>query len=160
MYLKRTLIAFILAASLLTSAAPIAFGQSAGDWSMVQSLTPDEQIVITLKSGKEAKGKLLDANGSEVTIMRKSKRESFAKDTIAQIHHVKSKAQKGKFALIGAGVGAGAGFGIGQSKNGPNVEDGEIYPAVGTLLGTGIGAVTGFFIGQMRRNRVLVYQAR
>lgn len=162
MQMKKSLAAFIVAASLMLSAAPVALGQqpAAGDWSAVQTLSPDEQIVISLKSGKEIKGKFLDAAGGQVTITRKGNRESFAQDTVAQIHHVKGKAHKGKFALIGAGIGAGTGFGIGQAKNSPPVDDGEIYPVVGTIIGASIGAVTGFLFGETRRNRVLIYQAR
>jgi hypothetical protein len=160
---KRILTVIIVSVSFLISVtSPAAMGQQPAidDWNVVQSLSPDQEIVIGLKSGNEVKGRFLDAGASELTITRKGKHESFAKDTIAQIQRVKGKAKKGMFALIGAGVGAGTGFAIGQSKNGPNVDDGAIYPFVGTLLGTGIGAVSGFFIGQTRRNRELVYRAR
>jgi len=160
---KRMLTAILVSASFLISMiSPAVLGQqpAIGDWNAVQSLSPDQEIVINLKNGNEMKGRFLDAGAGELSITRKGKHESFARDSISQIHQVKGKAKKGKFALIGAGVGAGAGFGIGQSKNGPYVEDGEIYPFIGTLLGTGIGAVSGFFIGQTRRNRVLIYQAR
>jgi len=162
MQIKRSLTAFIVAASLMLSATSVALGQqrSMGDWSVVQSLSPDEQIVISLKGGKEVKGKFLDAAGNEVTILRKGKHESFAKDTVAQIHHVKGKAKKGQWALIGAGVGAGTGFGIGQAKNSPPVDDGGIYPVMGTIIGASIGAATGFLFGETRRKRVLIYQAR
>jgi len=118
MQIKRSLTAFIVAASLMLSATPVALGQqpSMGDWSVVQSLSPDEQIVISLKSGKEVKGKFLDAAGSEATILRKGKDESFAKDTVAQIHHVKGKAKKGQWALIGAGIGAGTALESGRRR--------------------------------------------
>ena len=62
MQLKRRAIALIVAVCLLAlGMAPAALGQQAaiGDWSVVQSLTPDEQIVISLTSGKEDKGKFL-----------------------------------------------------------------------------------------------------
>src|SRR2546421_10707841 len=162
MQIKRSLTAFIVAASLMVSAMSVALGQqpSMGDWSVVQSLTPDEQIVISLKSGKEVKGKFLDAAGGEVTILRQGKHEAFPKDTVAQIHHVKGKAKKGQWALIGAGIGAGTGFGIGQAKNSPPVDDGEIYPVMGTIIGASIGAATGFMFGETRRKRGLIYQGR
>jgi hypothetical protein len=131
-----------------------------GDSSVVQSPSPDEQIIIGLKSGKEVTGKFLDAAGNEVTILRKRKHESFAKDTVAQIHHVKGKAKKGQWALIGAGIGAGTGFGIGQAKNSPPVDDGGIYPVMGTIIGASIGATAGSLFGETRRHRVLIYQAR
>ena|SRR5262252_3086482 len=161
MHNTRMLTVIIVLASLLISmiSVPVMAQQPAtGDWNAVQSLSPGQEIVVGLKDRNEVKGKFLDAGSSELTIIRKGKHESFARDSIAEIHQVKGKAKKGKFALIGAGAGAGAGFGIGQIKNGPNVEDGEIYPLIGTLMGAGIGAVSGFFIGQTRRNRVLVYR--
>ena len=163
MQIKRSPIAFVVAVCLLVSAmGPVAMGQQAviGDWSVVQSLSPNDSIAISLKNGKDVKGKFLDAGGSEVTIIRKGKKESFAKDNVAQIYHLKRKAEKGKFALIGAGIGAGTGFGIGQAKNSPPVDDGEIYPVMGTILGAGIGAVGGFLFGQAKRKRVLIYQGR
>ena len=162
MQIKRSLTAFMVAAALMLSATSVALGQqpSMGDWSVVQSLSPDEQIVISLKSRKEVKGKFLDAAGNEVTILRKGKHESFAKDTVAQIHHVKGKAKKGQWALIGASIGAGTGFGIGQAKNSPPVDDGGIYPVMGTIIGASIGAASGFLFGETRRNRVLIYQGR
>jgi len=163
MRIKKSPIALVVAVCLIASAMePATLGQrtAIGDWSVVQSLSPDEQIIISLKSGKEVNGKFLDAAGNEVTILRKGKHESFARDTVAQIHQVKGKASKGKFALIGAGVGAGAGFGIGQAKNSPPVDDGGIYPVMGTVIGAGVGAVTGFLFGETRRNRVLIYQGQ
>jgi hypothetical protein len=139
--------------------APGGFGQSAiGDWTTVQSLSTDDEIAISLKNGKDVKGKFLDAVTGEVTIIRKGKKESFAKDSIAQIHHLKRKAEKGKFALIGAGIGAGTGLGIGAAKNSPPIDDGGIYPIMGSILGAGIGAVGGFLFGQAKRKRVLIYQ--
>jgi hypothetical protein len=130
------------------------------DWAAVQALTPADEIVITLKSEKETKGKFLDAGAGEVSIERKGKRESIAKDTIAQIHLIKGKAKKGQWALIGAGVGAGTGFAIGQAKNSPPVDDGEIYPVMGTIIGAGVGAAVGYLFGTTRRNRVLIYKGQ
>ena len=163
MYSMKALVALFCAVALvITAAAPAALGQgtAVNDWAAVQSLTPGDEIVITLKNEKETKGKFLDAGGGEVSIERKGKRESIAKDTIAQIHFIKRKAAKGQWALIGAGVGAGTGFGIGQAKNSPPVDDGEIYPFMGTVIGIGIGATVGYLFGQSRRKRTLIYQGR
>jgi len=163
MHNQRIFIALMLSAAILISAmAPAAMAQKAapGDWTVVQSLAPDQEIVISLKDGREVKGKFLDAGANELSITRKGKHESFPKDNISLIHQVKGKAQKGLFALIGAGVGAGTGVAIGSAKNSPPVDDGGIYPVMGAMLGAGIGAAGGFIFGQTRRNRELVYQAR
>jgi hypothetical protein len=160
---KRAFISCLAAMSLFISIlTPSLFAQQMvfDDWTAVQALTPSDEVVITLKTEKEVKGKFLDAGAGEVSIERKGKRESVAKDTISQIHLIKGKAKKGQWALIGAGVGAGAGFAIGQSKNGPNVDDGTTYVFVGTLIGTGIGAATGYIFGMSRRKRQLIYQGR
>jgi hypothetical protein len=163
MHSTKALIAVFCAVALTVSfAAPGAFAQGTAvdNWAAVQALTPGDEIVITLKTEKETKGKFLDAGAGEVSIERKGKRESIAKDTIAQIHFVKRKAAKGQWALIGAGIGAGTGFGIGQTKNRPDVDDGPTYVFAGTLLGTGIGAATGYIFGMSRRKRELIYQGR
>jgi len=160
---KRALISCLAAISLFISVlTPSLFAQRMvfDDWTAVQSLTPSDEIVITLKTEKEVKGKFLDAGAGEVSVERKGKRESVAKDTISQIHLIKGKANKGKWALIGAGIGAGTGFAIGQAKNSPPVDDGEIYPIVGTMIGTGVGAAVGYVFGISRRKRQLVYQGR
>jgi hypothetical protein len=163
MHSMKALIALFCAVVLiigLTAPAALAQQPAADNWAAVQAITPGDEIVITLKTNKETKGKFLDAGASEVSIERKGKRESVAKDTIAQIQLIKGKAKKGQWALIGAGVGAGTGFGIGQTKNGPNVDDGTTYVFVGTLIGTGIGAATGYIFGMTRRKRELIYQGR
>ena len=158
---KRALISCLAAISLFISVlTPSLFAQQMvlDDWTAVQWLTPSDEIVITLKTEKEVKGKFLDAGAGEVSLERKGKRESVAKDTISQIHLIKGKANKGKWALIGAGIGAGTGFAIGQAKNSPPVDDGEIYPVVGTMIGTGVGAAVGYVFGISRRKRQLIYQ--
>ena len=99
MHSMKALNALLCAVALaITAAAPAALGQgtAVNDWAAVQSLTPGDEIVITLKSDKETKGKFLDAGAGEVSTERKGKRESIAKDTIAQIHFIKRKAAKGQ----------------------------------------------------------------
>ena len=160
---RRTVtIACLVAVSLfISSLAPATFAQQPvpGDWTAVRSLRNDEDVSIKLKSGKTVRGEFLSATESELTITRKGKGESFAKDTIAQIYQLKRKAEKGKYAAIGAAIGAGTGLGIGLAKNSPPVDDGEIYPVVGTILGAGIGAIGGLLFGQGKRKHVLIYQA-
>ena len=160
MHSGRALVAYLCAICLFTSVVtPAAFAQQlvTDDWTAVQSLTPSEEIVITLKSGKKTKGKFLDAGASEVSIERNGKRASVAKDTIAQIHHLKGKDAPGKWAAIGAGVGGGAGFGIGRSKDDCCSAGSSGF--VGAIIGLGAGAVAGYFFGATRRKRTLIYKA-
>lgn len=150
-----------LAVSLvLVTTAPAAFAQQArGDWTAVQSLPPDADISIKLKTGKTVRGEFLSATGGELTVTRKGKGESFAKDAIAQIERLERKAEKGKYALIGAGIGAAAGGGIGGAKASSASDDGYVYTIAGLALGTGFGALGGFIWGQAKRKHVLIYQA-
>jgi hypothetical protein len=50
-------------------------------------------------------------------------RSGIARADVRQVYIVHGKAEKGKWALIGAGIGAGAGAGIGYAKYSPNVDD-------------------------------------
>ena len=153
--------AFLVAISLLISSlGPVAFAQQpTGDWTAVQSLPNDSDVSIKLKSGKTVRGEFANANDREISIFRKGKSEAIAKDTIAEIHQLKRKAEKGKYAAIGAGIGAGTGLAIGAAKNSPPVDDGEIYPVAGTILGAGIGAIGGLLFGQGKRKHELIYRA-
>ena len=146
----------------ISASGPAALAQQplVGNWSNVQSTAIDEELSIKFKDGKSVRGVFSSANDSELTIIRKGKQQVIAKDTVAQIYHLQRKAEKGKYAAIGAGIGAGAGLGIGAAKNSPPIDDGEIYPVVGTILGAGIGAVGGLLFGQAKRKHVLIYQTQ
>lgn len=144
----------------LGTAVPAAFAQQArGDWTAVQSLPADADISIRLKSGKKVRGEFLNATDNELTITRKGKGESFAKDDIAEIERLERKAEKGKYALIGAGIGTATGGGIGAAKASGASDDGGVYTVAGVALGAGIGALGGLLFGEGKRKHVLVYQA-
>jgi len=144
----------------LVTVGPTAFAQQArGDWTAVQSLPADADISVQLKTGKKVRGDFLSATDNELTITRKGKGESFAKDAIAQIERLERKAEKGKYALIGAGIGTAAGAGIGAAKASGTSDDGYVYTIVGVAMGAGFGALGGFIFGQGKRKHVLIYQA-
>jgi len=126
----------------LATAWPLAVAQQArGDWTAVQSLPADADVSIKLKDGKRIRGEFLSATDNQVTITRKGKGESFAKDTVAQVERLERRAEKGKYALIGAGIGAGAGAGIGGAKASSTSDDGYVYTIAGVAMGTGFGAL-------------------
>ena len=157
---KPKIVSALLIIMLLSSTLAMAQSPAAsGDWGAVQVLAPGEEIVVNLKDGRSVKGKLASVTDAELSLTRNNKSETFGTDRIFQIYRRKRKAEKGKYAAIGAGIGAGAGLGIGLAKNSPPVDDGEIYPIGGTILGAGIGAIGGFLFGQAKRKRILVYQA-
>jgi hypothetical protein len=157
-----TTIACLLAATLFTSAvSPVAFAQQpGGDWTNVQSVAPGDEVSVKLKDGHNLRGRFSSANDSELTILRKNKPQPIAKNTIAKVYRLERRAEKAKYAAIGAGIGAAAGGGIGGVKaaSGSSSDDG-IYTLVGLVFGTGFGALGGFLFGAAKRKHVLIYQA-
>ena len=157
---KITIVSVLLTITLVYS--PLALAQQptgSSDWSAVQAVPPGDALIVKLKDGRSVEGTLSSVTDSELSLTRNNKNEAFGRDGIFQVYGRKRKAEKGKYAAIGAGIGAGAGLGIGLAKNSPPIDDGEIYPVGGTMLGAGIGAVGGFLFGQVKRRRVLIYQA-
>jgi hypothetical protein len=144
--------------------APIAAAQqsaSSGEWDSVKTVPQGTELTIKLKDGQTLRGKLASVTDTALSITGKNNTtETVDQHNVSQIYQLKRKAEKAKYALIGAGVGAGVGGGLGAAKNSPNIDDGEIYTMVGIPLGAGIGALAGLLFGQGRRKRVLIYQAR
>jgi len=152
----------ILALLLLSSYSPLAFAQTASsnDWAVVQRLNTNEKLLVRQKDGKELKGRMIEATDTTLTIDRDGKPLSIARTDVRQVYVIEGKAQKGKWALIGAGIGAGAGAGIGAAKYSDTVDDSQIWIPVGLMFGTGIGAASGLLFGATTRKRVMVYDAR
>ena len=151
----------LLVFALLVSQLPVAFGQqaSSNDWSAVQQIKTNARLIVKQKNGKEIKGSMIEATETTLTIDRDGKPFAIARSEVREVSIRTGKAEKGKWAAIGAGIGAGAGAGIGFTKYRSNWDDYEIYPVMGLLIGTGVGAVSGFVFGQSRRKRELVYSA-
>lgn len=153
-------IAGLLAATLFISAvSPLAFAQQRDNWSNVQSVAIDEDLSVKLKDGHQIRGKFSSANDSELTIIRKKKQQVIQKDSIAQVYQLQRKAEKAKYAAIGAGIGLGAGAAIGGREASHTSDDGYVYTIVGVIFGTGFGALGGFLFGAAKRKHVLIYQA-
>ena len=152
-------ISVLLVLLLLSSQMPLVFAQSFSDWAAVQHIQTNEKLFVRQKNGKEIKGKMIEASETALTIDRDGKPVSIPRADVRQVYIVEGKAQKGKWALIGAGVGAGAGAGIGYAKYSPNRDDSEIWVPVGLMFGAGIGAVSGLLFGQTTRKRTMIYAA-
>ena len=155
-------ISLLLVVLLLSAQAPLAFSQqaSSNDWSVVQRIRTSEKLFVRQKDGKEFKGEMIEATDTSLTIDRDGKPFSVPRSDVRQVYVTSGKAEKGKWAAIGAGIGAGAGTGIGAIKYDPNKDDYGIYVYMGLLIGTGAGAVGGLLFGQSRRKREMVYDAR
>ena len=130
---------------------------SLSDWSAVQQIRTDEKLVVRKKDGKEFKGRMIDASDTTLRIDRDGKPFEISRAEVRRVQLISGKAEKGKWALIGAGIGGAAGTGIGLSKYRSDRDDYGIYIYMGALIGVGSGAVGGLLFGQSRRDRKLVY---
>ena len=159
---KRKALSLVVIVLFISSQAPLVFSQQGAstDWAAVQQIKTNEDLVVKKKDGDQLKGEMIEASETSLTIDRDGKPLSIPRSDVRQVYVTSGKAQKGKWALIGAGIGAGAGTGIGAVKYSPNVDDSEVYIVGGLLIGTGVGAVSGMLFGQSRRKRVMVYDAR
>ena len=159
--MKGKSLPLILVLLLLSSQAPLAFSQSTSlsDWASVQQIKTDARLFVRQKTGKEVKGRMIEASDTTLTIDRDGKPFSIARGDVRQVYVVTGTAQKGKWALIGAGIGAGAGTGIGYAQYSPDRDDSGIYIGMGLLIGAGSGALGGMLFGQTTRKRELVYAA-
>lgn len=160
--MKHKSVSILLVLLFLSSYSPLAMAQeaSSSNWTVVQQIKTNEKLVVRKKDGKELKGEMIEASDTALTIDRDGKPLSIPRNDVRQVYVIEGKARKGTWALIGAGIGAGAGTGIGYAKYSPNVDDSELYIAMGLMLGAGVGAVSGMVFGQSRRKRVMVYDAR
>jgi hypothetical protein len=151
----------LLALLLIASHSSLAFSQqpTSNEWSVVQALKAGEKLVVKKTDGKQVKGGMIEASDTTLTIDRDGKPLSIPRADVRQVYVRVGKAEKGKWAAIGAGIGAGVGVGIGGVRYSPNIDDSELFVAMGVLIGAGIGAVTGVFFGRGKRKRVLVYTA-
>ena len=107
--------------------------------------------------GKQVKGRMIEATDTTLRIDRDGKPFEIARTDVRQVQLISGKAEKGKWALIGAGIGGGVGTGIGAAKYRSDRDDYGIYVYMGALIGLGAGAVGGLLFGQSRRERNLVY---
>src|ERR1700752_4920260 len=106
--MKRKRLPVLLVLLLLSSHVPLAFSQqaSSNDWSVVQQIKTDARILVKQKNGKEVKGSMIEATDTTLTIDRGGKPLGLPRADVRQVYVLEGKAQKGKWALIGAGVGA------------------------------------------------------
>ncbi|HEX2268465.1 MAG TPA: hypothetical protein VHH35_02980 [Pyrinomonadaceae bacterium] len=158
--MKRRTLPLLLAVFLLSSQTSWTVAQQAGpanNWTNVQQIGTDERLVVKKNDGKEFKGRMIEASETTLTIDRDGKPFAIARGDVRRVHVITRKAEKGKWALIGAGIGGAAGGGIGAIKYSPLVDDSELFVPLGVMVGAGLGAITGLFIGREKRKRELIY---
>ena len=160
--MKRKLISILLTGMLLSAQSSLVFVQaqkSLHDWSAVQTGGADERLFVKQKDGKTIEGKMIEASETNLTLSRNGKVVNISRDSIQQIELSRGRAEKGKWAAIGAGIGAATGGAIGGVKASHTGDDGGIYTVVGLVFGAGSGAVAGLAFGATRRHRELIYTA-
>jgi len=158
--MKRKTLPLLLMVLLLSGQSSWAVAQqtaTGSDWATVQRIGTDEKLVVKRKDGKELKGRMIEATETTLRIDRDGKPFDIPRTDVRQVQVISGKAEKGKWALIGAGVGAGVGTGIGATKYRSDRDDYGIYIYMGALIGVGAGAVGGLLFGQSRRDRKMVY---
>lgn len=158
--MKRNTLPLLLVLFLFSGQTSWAVAQqtaSSNEWSAVQQIGTDEKLVVKRKDGKEFRGRMIEATDTTLRIDRDGKPFEIARTDVRQVQTISGKAEKGKWALIGAGIGGAAGTGIGASKYRSDRDDYGIYVYMGALIGVGAGAVGGLLFGQSRRDRKLVY---
>jgi len=156
--MKRKSLPLLLVVLLVSSQTSwAAITEPSSDWSAVQQIRTDEKLVVKKKDGKEFKGRMIEATETTLTIDRDGKPFGIPRDEVRRVHVIAGKAEKGKWALIGAGVGGAVGTGIGAGKYRSDRDDYEIYIYMGALIGVGAGAVGGLLFGQNKRDRKLIY---
>lgn len=160
--MKRKVFSILLAGLLLSAQSSLLFVQaqkSLHDWSTVQSIGTDERLIVKQKDGKTIEGKMIEASETNLTLSRNGKVVNIPRDSIQQIEHSRGRAQKGKWAALGAGIGAATGGGIGAVQASHASDDGGIYTVAGLVIGAGAGALGGLAFGASRRQRELIYTA-
>lgn len=137
----------VLAFGIALFSSQFCLGQSG--WSVVQQLTPGQEIKVVLEDGVSRRGSFESANDSGVVIRSGKGEQTVSRDQVARIL-VKGKSHRKRNALIGAGIGAGAGLGAGAAIDNDcsktsiictgNKGKAILTPVFG-LLGAGIGAL-------------------
>jgi hypothetical protein len=156
---KRLVSAGLLLSLVLQGQAVLA--QEVGDdWRAVRALVAGEKVVVERKDGKTFEGKLSGATDQELTLEHKKAALPLDRASIARVSRYVGKAEKGKYAAIGAGIGAAAGAGAGAIKYCPDCDDSEIYIGMGLIIGAGVGALAGMAFGATKRRKALIYQTR
>ena len=157
--MKHKTLPLFLVLLLLSTHVPLAFSQSPSlsSWASVQQIKTNERLFVRQKNGKEIKGRMIEASDTTLTIDRDGKPFNIARGDVRQVYTVSGTAQKGKWALIGAGIGAGTGTAIGYAKYSPDSDDSSIYIPIGLIIGAGSGALGGLLFGATTRRRELVY---
>lgn len=135
---------------------------SKGDWSNLNAMARGVELVVKLKSGKTAKGRLSNVTDTTLALERKGKTTDIASADVATVHRIVGKSSKAKWAGIGAGVGAAAGAGLAVAAG--SDDNSDLDAALIALLtipvGAGVGALIGTAFGASKRKRELVYEAK
>jgi hypothetical protein len=149
-----TALVFALASASAASAQQRAASE---DWSVVQSLTSGQKIIVRTKDGDRLTGTFDSATDSHINFTDDGKRVSLTRESIKLVQLNRGKSRLSG-ALIGAAVGGGGGFATGAWVHSYGDFANVIVYGPG-LVGAGIGAGIGAALGKGNRNET-VYEAR
>jgi hypothetical protein len=147
----RRLLALGLALAFALAQSPAASAQTRAraldDWSAVQTLSPDQKIIVRTKDGDRLTGRFDSANDLLINFTDGRRKVSLTRESVKLVQLDRGNS-RGKGVLFGAAIGAAAGFALGSVLYFPAKNDmaGSTVPgsaAVGLAVGAGIGAATG-----------------
>lgn len=137
------------------------------DWQAVSSRSVGEMLVVKLKGGSVAKGRVQNVSPNSINLQRGSRSVELMRDEIASVSVLGQKKSAAKATLLGALIGGGAGAGIGAAAigNGDNkccLTSGQtraLGAAFGGALGLVGGSLVGYFTGRNHHNQTVIYKA-
>ena len=157
----RLRICVLLAALLQIPAITIAQNEatpSKGMWANVKRVPVGDELVVTLKDGKNVKGRLSEVSDTTLVLTRGKQTNELEREKVLRVYRLAHKSAA-TATLIGAGVGFAAGAGIGAAVGVKQDVTFTITVPVFGGIGAAAGALAGYAIGS-RQPRVLIYDAK
>jgi hypothetical protein len=117
------------------------------DWSVVQTLSPGQKIIVRTRDGDRLSGRFDSANDLLINFTDGRKKLSLTRESIRLVQLDRGNS-RGRGALFGALIGGAAGFAVGSVLYFPFRDDmvDTTVPAsaaLGMAIGAGIGTATG-----------------
>lgn len=137
------------------------------DWQAVRSRSAGELLVVKLKRGSVAKGRVQNVSPNSINLQQGSRSVELMRDDIVSVSVLGQKKSAAKATLLGALIGGGAGAGIGAAAigNGNNkccLTSGQtraLRAGFGGAIGLAGGSLVGYFTGRNRHNQTVIYKA-
>ena len=148
----------LLVFSLILAATPFSFAQTMpNDWSAVQKLATETDLLIRTANGKTVQGSLVNVESDNVELFVKGRNYALPKNNIQAIYFAVPKSGK-RARLIGAAIGFLAGGAVAGALNRDedNYSALVLFPIAGLAGGTCIGSR----FGKGWKKGALIYKAK